>query len=89
MSAKYKNITELATAFKAGELKGWVLSLDNDNTSLSWRGDWPSGVEPGSDEGADFEEKKYDEGHELYDGSDDTYILPEVLLLAGIPNEEV
>ena len=87
--AKYKNLKELAEAFKAGKLKGWVLSLDNDKTSLSWLGGYPDGIEPDSDEGADFEEKKYDEGQELYDGSDDTYILPQVLDLAGIPNEEV
>ncbi len=87
--AKYKNLTQLAEAFKSGYLTGWVLSLDNDSTSLSWRGDYPDGIEPDSDEGSDFEEKKYDEGQELYDGSDDTYILPQALDLAGIPNEEV
>lgn len=82
--AKYKTLKDLANGFKNGELDGWVLSLDNDNTSLSWRGGNPDDIDPD-----DFDEQKYDEGRSLYDGHDDTYILPQALDLAGIPNEEV
>ncbi len=84
--AKYKNLKELAKAFKLGKLEGWVLMLDNDSTHLNWQGGFPKGVEPDSDKGADFEDQKYDEGQQLYDGSNDTYILDQALDIAGIPN---
>ena len=84
--AKYKNIQELATAFKAGELKGWVLMVDNDSTHLDWRGGNP--YEPGSSEDEDFQDEKYDEGKLLWD-SPDVYILDQALMAAGIPNEGV
>lgn len=83
---KYKNLKELSVAFKSGELKGWVLTLDNDSTCLDWHGGFPDGVEPGSDKGVEFENQKYDEGQELYDGSNDIYILDQALEIAGIPN---
>ena len=87
--AKYKNLKELAEAFKTGKLKGWFLELDNDSTSLSWDGGYPDGVDPRSDEGADFENQKYEEGQQLYDGSEDTYILDQALDIVGIPNRGV
>ncbi len=87
--AKYKNLKELSEAFKAGELKDWVLMLDNDKTNLQYHGPLPEGVETDSDESEEFEEKKYDEAEELYDGSEDTYILDQALTLAGIPNISV
>ena len=84
--AKYKNIQELADAFKSGELKDWVLEVDNDRTSLSWRGRNP--FEEDTDEAEDFEDNKYDEGKLLWD-SPDVYILDQALTAAGIPNEGV
>ena len=86
--AKYKNFKELAEAFKAGDLKGWVLVLDNDSTSLSWRGGMPDGIEPDTDAGKAYGYQKYDESHELYDGSEDTYILPQLFDMVGIPHDE-
>lgn len=84
--AKYKNIQELANAFKAGELKDWVLVVDNDSTHLDWRGKCPA--EPGSEASEDFEDDKYEEGKKLWD-SPDVYILDQALTAAGIPNEGV
>lgn len=84
--AKYKNIQELANAFKAGELKGWVLMVDNDWSYLGWRGGLPYKQDTG--EAVAFEDEKYDEGKQLWD-SPDVYILDQALAAAGIPNEGV
>ena len=87
--AKYKNIQELANAFKAGDLKDWVLMVDNDSTHLQWIG--PSPKQPNEwleGEAEDFEDAKYDEGKRLW-ASPDVYILDQALLAAGIPNEGV
>lgn len=84
--AKYKNIQELADAFKAGELKSWVLMVDNDSTSLRWTGGNP--FEQDTDEAGDFEDTKCDEGSSLWD-SPEVYILDQALTAAGIPNEGV
>ncbi len=84
--AKYKNIQELANAFKAGELKDWILMVDNDSTHLSWRGGSP--YADGSVEADDFENAQYDEGQSLWD-SPDVYILDQALAAAGIPNQEI
>ncbi len=81
--SKYKNIHELSVAFKNGELKNWVLMIDNDNTYLSYIGPCPSGIDA-----EDFEEQKNDEGEQLWD-SPDVYILDQALSAAGIPNKEV
>lgn len=86
--AKYKNIRELAKAFKSGELQGWVLMVDNDSTHLRWRGKRPEHIKDGTDEADDFEENIYDKGKELWD-SPDVYILDQALEAAGIPNEGV
>ena len=87
--AKYKDLKELSDAFKAGELKDWFLTLDNDSTCLDYHGPLPDGIAPKSDEAERFYEQKYDESKELYDGSNDTYILDQALNLAGIPTMEV
>lgn len=84
--AKYKNIQELADAFKAGLLKNWVLMVDNDSTYLDWRGKNP--YEPGSVEAENFADAKSDEGERLWD-SPEVYILDQALTAAGIPNEGV
>jgi hypothetical protein len=78
--AKYKNIKELAQGFKSGELKDWVLIVDNDSTYLRWIGDGP--------ESEEFEDQKSAEGRTLW-GSPDFYILDQALTAAGIPNEGV
>lgn len=84
--AKYKNIQELAEAFKAGKLKGWVLMVDNDGTHLSWMGGNPYVQD--TDDARNFEDDKYDEGKVLWD-SPEVYILDQALTAAGIPNEGV
>jgi len=84
--AKYKNIQELAGAFESGELKNWVLMVDNDKTHLEWRGDCP--FKPDSAGAEEFEDEKYEEGKLLWD-SPDVYILDQALDAAGIPNEGV
>ena len=84
--AKYKNIQELANAFKAGELKDWVLMVDNDSTHLAWRGKSP--FEPGTEGAARFEDAKDDEAALLW-ASPEVYILDQALTAAGIPNEGV
>ena len=85
--SKYKNIQELAEGFKSGDLKGWVLMVDNDNTYLRWIGNSPDcDKHPKANE--EFMDQKYDEGKELWD-SPDVYILDQVLSAAGIPNEGV
>jgi len=86
--AKYKNIQELSEAFKSGELEGWTLMVDNDNTYLQWWGPPPEGIEADSPAGADFEDEKYEEGKLLWD-SPDVYILDQALTAAGIPNGSV
>jgi len=83
--AKYRNIKELADAFKAGELDGWILMVDNDNTYLRWIGDGPPAD---TDEGDAFEYDKDEEGERLW-GSPTVYILDQALTEAGIPNEGV
>jgi len=86
---KYKNLKELAEAFKSEKLEGWVLMLDNDSTHLQWHGGCPEGLEPDTDQGDDFENQKYVEGQQLYNGSGDVYILDQALDIAGIPNMSV
>jgi len=86
--AKYKNIRELAKAFKSGELQDWVLMVDNDSTYLGWRGKRPEHIKDGTDEADEFEDQKYNESGELWD-SPDVYILDQALEAAGIPNEGV
>ena len=85
--AKYKNIQELAEGFRSGELKDWVLMVDNDNTYLRWTGDRPD-YDKYPDANEEFMEQKDDEAHTLWD-SPDCYILDQALTAAGIPNEDV
>ncbi len=85
--AKYKNIQELADGFKKGELKGWVLMVDNDSTHLRWIGKCPD-YKTHSDEYDEFIEQKEEEEEKLWD-SPDSYILDQALSAAGIPNEGV
>ena len=84
--AKYKNIQELAEAFRCGLLKDWVLMVDNDSTHLDWRGGNPCIL--GSDEYENFDDDKYEGGKLLWD-SPEVYILDQALTAAGIPNEGV
>ena len=85
--AKYKNIQELADGFVNGELKDWVLMVDNDSTYLRWIGDSPNYDKfPKASE--EFEDQKNDEARTLWD-SPDVYILDQALSAAGIPNEGV
>ena len=84
--AKYKNIQELADAFRSGLLKGWTLMVDNDSSYLSWVGARPPDMT--DDEREEFFDTKGEEADKLWD-SPDVYILDQALLAAGIPNEGV
>ena len=85
--AKYKNIQELADGFKSGELKDWVLMVDNDSTYLGWIGDSPD-YDKYPEASEEFNDQKEDEARVLWD-SPDVYILDQALSAAGIPNENV
>ncbi len=86
--AKYKNIRELAEAFKSGELQGWVLMVDNDSTYLRWNGGGAPDHIKELDKHSEWEEQKEEEALALWD-SPDVYILDQALAAAGIPNEGV
>ena len=80
---KYKTLKELSEALKSGELeRGWEIRIDNDSMGLSWMGDYPED----EDLSAAFEEKKYDEGRELWDANImPNDILEQALTIIGIP----
>ncbi len=86
---KYKNIQELADAFKAGDLKDWVLVVDKVSTHLRWTG--KCSAEPGSEEYEFFDDEKYEEGERLWDSWNllNIYTLGQALTVAGIPNKGV
>ena len=78
---------ELAEGFKKGELKNWVLMVDNDSTHLRWIGESPDyNKYPEASE--EFMEQKEEEAEALW-CSPDVYILDQALSAAGIPNEGV
>ncbi len=81
---KYDSYEDLFAAFRAGELEGWVLWMDNDNCSLSWNGSSPEGLtEEQQDEWAS---RKYEEGQRLFHGNGQLDAV-EMLRGAGIPCE--
>jgi len=85
--AKYKNIQELADAFKSGELKDWILIVGDGGTYLRWIGKCP--FEPGTDEEYDFNNAKHNEARALwfpFDNRCDS-LLRQALTAAGIPND--
>jgi len=84
--AKYKNIQELADGFKRGELKDWVLMVDNDSTYLRFIGGGAPDHIKEPDKHFEWEGQKEEEAYDLWD-SPDVYILDQALSAAGIPNE--
>ena len=86
--AKYKNIRELAEAFKSGELQSWVLMVDNDSTHLRWTGGGAPNHIKEPNKHSEWEEQKDSEATLLWD-SPDVFILDQALSAAGIPNEGV
>lgn len=86
--AKYKNIQELAEGFRSGELKDWILMVDNDSAHLRWIGESPD-YDEDSDASEEFQDQKYDEGKELWDSSGVCFLDQALLTVAGIPNEGV
>jgi hypothetical protein len=80
---KYATYTELAEAFRSGELSkdDWILVLDNDSCHLDWRGACPPGVS--EDE---YRDKKYEEGRGLFQGNG-YQDLEDAVTAAGIPCE--
>jgi hypothetical protein len=83
---KYKNLTKLAEAFKSGELKGYKLILDNDNSFLSYVGKLPEGMRRGTEKAEIWLDKKREEADKLYRGNGYSD-LQEALEAAGIPCE--
>lgn len=83
---KYKNLIELAAAYRSGEIKSeeWVLVLDNDSSYLRWNGANPFGRNTRAAE--DFESAKYDEGEKLFRGKGYSD-LEDACKAAGIPAE--
>lgn len=84
--AKYANLIELAEAFRSGELNRdeWFLMLDNDSSSLRYKG--PNPNEEDTDEYDMFVDRKNDEANELFEG--DGYAdLKDACEAAGIPAE--
>ena len=75
---KYKTYSELAAAFRSGELdrEKYVLRLDNDSCVLCYMGDDMD------------EDAAYEHGHALFQGHGYTD-LAEVCKAAGIPAEWV
>lgn len=85
---KYKNIQELAEGFKSGELKDWMLMVDNDSTHLMWIGGGAPDHVKEPDKHLEWERQKNEEAYVLW-SSPDMYILDQALTAAGIPNEGV
>ena len=85
--SKYKNIQQLAEGFKSGDLKDWVLMVDNASTHLRFIGKRPD-YDKYPDANEEFMEQKDSEATSLWD-SPDVYILGQALSAAGIPNEGV
>ena len=86
MARKYETLTDLAAAFKRGELAGYTLWLDNDCTGLRYTGPVPDGLS--EDEGYAYRDRKTDEAREWYRGNG-YGDLGEACDAAGIPNEWV
>ena len=80
---KYNSLKELATAFKAGELNGYQLMLDNDWSGLRYIGPIPEGCNPDS-----YQEKRNDEAREWFQGNGYTDLL-DACAAAGISCEWV
>ena len=79
----YKNITELAEAFRQKHLVGYVLDVDNDCSFLRYVGPVPKGVN--ADE---YRDAKNDECHEWFQGNGYQDIV-DALNSAGIPADWV
>lgn len=83
---KYASLKALAAAFKAGELNGYELWLDNDCSGLHYVGPIPDGVTGAAADA--FMDQKNDECRGWYKGhgySD----LSDACTAAGIPNSWV
>lgn len=83
---KYETLSDLAAAFRRGELTHYKLVLDNDSAWLSYTGPLPEGVGKDTDAAYAFMDEKAEECRGWYRGhgySD----LGEACDAAGIPNE--
>lgn len=78
---KYKDLTELAAGFAKGELEGYELMVDNDQTMLRYNG--PMDEEGNLPDGR-FIDEVTDECHEWYQGKGYADIL-EAIRALGIP----
>jgi hypothetical protein len=85
---KYANLGELAEAFRSGELDRNVYSLmlDNDCSSLCYRGPLPEGMDPDSDEYDEFIDEKETECSEWFNGNG-VLDIEDACVALGIPCE--
>jgi len=83
---KYENMVELAEAFKKGELEGYTLMLDTDNSFLWYSGPVPDGLN--EDEAESFCDRKTDEASDWFHGNGYADV-GDACKAAGIPAEWV
>lgn len=85
---KYKNLVELAAAFRSGELnkEHYTLVLDNDSSRLRYIGSLPDGMEENSEAADVWLDEKCDECRAWFRGNGYSD-LSDACSAAGIPNE--
>lgn len=85
---KYKNLTELAAAFRSGDLNRahYTLVLDNDGSWLRYIGPLPDGVARDSEAADVWLDAKHDECRAWFRGNGYSD-LSDACDAAGIPNE--
>ena len=88
MQPKYKNLIELAEAFRSGELnkEHYTLILDNDSSHLQYTGPLPDGVEEGSEAADAWGDEQYQKCRTLFSGNGYSDI-DDACTAAGIPCE--
>ena len=85
---KYKNLVELAAAFRNGELskEHYTLVLDNDDSFLRYTGPIPEGMKADSLAADIWRDQKCDECNAWFRGNGYAD-LADACTAAGIPNE--
>lgn len=85
---KYKNLQQLAEAFRSGALSRdeYTLILDNDDSFLSYTGPLPDGVEADSEEADIWRDRKSNQARNWFRGNGYAD-LADACKAAGIPVE--
>ncbi len=83
---RYKTMKDLAEGFRRGELKGYVLWLDNDCFGLRYDGPVPEGQDS-----FDYPDERTDEAQGWYRGKGYAQfdLVLELLEVVGVPTEMV